>query len=190
MLSLDVVANKTGEEQVKEALNKAEKESAQAAKNKNVKNDNSNDTKKDQKDEKLGKHAMLLKNASAVTSDDSNTQSKIKEDLNKIIAQKVAELQKLREKSKKLSGDNNEEIEHKSIKKEKDSAKLERVSADVNTVSNLLKSAENKEKENSKLEEASDKKMVDMARKLNKLVLKFQRRMGNYGECFRMPVSV
>ncbi|XP_057294246.1 protein PopA1-like isoform X4 [Hydractinia symbiolongicarpus] len=148
---LDIVAGKSGEQQVKEALDKAEKESEQAAK----------ETRN-----KEGEHNQ--EEAEHFTSSgDKSTRSST--DLKETLDKKVAELAKFHEKPK------SKEDTHVADVKEKEVADLNKGDKEISAE---LTSAETKEKENAALEEESDKKMVEMAKKLNNLVLKFQKKMG------------
>lgn len=149
---LDIVAGKSGEQQVKEALDKAEKESEQAAKETRKKEGEQN-----QED---AEHFT--------SSGDKSTRSST--DLKETLDKKVAELAKFHEKPKSSKEDT-----HVADVKEKEVADLNKGDKEISAE---LTSAETKEKENAALEEESDKKMVEMAKKLNNLVLKFQKKMG------------
>ena len=195
---LDIVAGKSGEEQVKEAIDRAEKESEQAAKE-NIKT---------VAKAKVETEHFVLKPV----------------DLKETLDKKVEELSKLHEKHKekqdegskvpdkessKLTKSESESILAKLVtsnevskftKTDVELAKL----AKAGDIKDLSKDADIKEfifkdtnkdilkgkvkassedaysvaKENAALEDESDKKMVDMAKKLNNLVLKFQKKMG------------
>lgn len=158
---LDIVAGKSGEEQVKEALDRAEKESEQAAKE--------NQKKGSSEEEEKEKVETFLSLDDKLSSNDKSTRSST--DLKETLDKKVAELAKFHEKPKTSK----EDAHTSPDRKEKELAEISKGDKEISAE---LSSAESKEKENAALEEESDKKMVEMAKKLNNLVLKFQKKMG------------
>lgn len=150
--SLDVVQNKTGAQQVQDALKKAESESNSAAKVQN------NDNGKNSKETKQKDTKNFLK-----------LNSKTDDEIDDMIAKKMAQLQKLRDR-------------HRQLVHERNSGAIKETAKELSEDEKLIESfkkAETKEKENSKLVEASDKKMVEMAKRLNNLVLRFQKKIGH-----------
>lgn len=151
---MDVVQNKSGAEQVKDALSKAEKESNLASKTKG--SNSSSSTSKNNSTETKN----FLNKTLTVAAD---------EKLDKIIDSKVKQLDNLRKRH-----------QNKEIKTDTDDITDDGSASDTSSSSltDSLKKTENAEKENSDLEEASDQKMTFMAKKLNKLVAKFQKKIG------------
>jgi len=157
--SLDVVQNKTGAQQVKEALSKAEKESNLASKTTLIQPSSQTQSTKDES------KAHFIRPASA--KDLPSNEDKI----DKIIDAKMTQLEKLRKRHKAEKAAASK-LNKKVKNKEDDNDNTENLTAS-------LKKTESVEKENSKLEEASDKKMATMAKKLTSLVQKFQNRIGH-----------
>lgn len=142
-----MVQNKTGAEQVKAALSKAEQESNLAAKSQ-------------------GNNTLATNTLAAKTFlNASSTKGLGDEKLDKMIESKVQQLDKLRKR-------------HTSVNNTDESEEDEGSSSEANGLSASLRKTEHAEKENSELEEASDDKMVNMAKKLNNLVSKFQKKIG------------
>lgn len=160
-LSLDVVQNKTGAQQVQDALKKAESESNSAAKVQNNDNGkNANETK--QKDTK-----KFLK-----------FDLKTDDEIDNMIAKKMAQLQKLRDR-------------HRQLVHERKSGAIKETAKELSEDEKLIESfkkADKKEKENSELVEASDKKMVEMAKRLNNLVLRFQKKIGHLSHNSKLSI--
>eukprot|EP00111_Clytia_hemisphaerica_P021848 TCONS_00064235-protein len=157
--SLDVVQNKTGAQQVKEALSKAEKESNLASKTTLIQPSSRTQSTKDES------KAHFIRPASA--KDLPSNEDKI----DKIIDAKMAQLEKLRKRHKAEKAASSK-LNKKVKNEDNDNDNTENLTAS-------LKKTESVEKENSKLEEASDKKMATMAKKLTSLVQKFQNRIGH-----------
>ena len=154
---MDVVQNKTGAEQVKDALSKAEKESNLAATK--TQGDSPSPTSKNKNNSTETKNFLDYKTPTIAAD----------EKLDKIIDSKVKQLDNLRKRH------NNKDIKSDDVT---DDGSTNDVSASSLTAS--LKKTEDVEKENSDLEEASDEKMTSMAKKLNKLVAKFQKKIGKF----------
>lgn len=154
---MDVVQNKTGAEQVKDALSKAEKESNLAATK--TQGDSPSPTSKNKNNSIETKNFLDYKTPTIAAD----------EKLDKIIDSKVKQLDNLRKRH------NNKDIKSDDVT---DDGSTNDVSASSLTAS--LKKTEDVEKENSDLEEASDEKMTSMAKKLNKLVAKFQKKIGKF----------
>ena len=148
---LDVVQNKTGAEQVKDALSKAENESNLAAKTQG--STPSSTTSKS----KSAETKNFLDNKTPTVAAD--------EKLDKMIDSKVKQLDNLRKRH------NNKEVKDNTDDDVTDDGSTSSIKAS-------LKKTEDAEKENSDMEEASDQKMASMAKKLNKLVAKFQKKIG------------
>lgn len=177
---LDIVAGKTGEEQVRDALDRAEKESAQAAKEHSDKSTT----------------AKLKQETEEFLSDSTNKLTRSSTDLKATLDKKVEELAKFHEKHNDHNNNNNNDhnSDHKILSfsenlvqpsissliqnKLKTTVSLAEIAKGDHDISDELNTAETKEKENAVLEDESDKKMVEMAKKLNNLVLKFQKKMG------------
>jgi len=159
---LDVVPNKTGAQQVQDALSKAEKESDLAAKT------------KDKDDEPKDGAPKETKPASKNFA--KSLEEKDDSKLDNVVSTKMQLLQELGEKTKKFENENKLKVQEGSKLVSSSSSSS---SKGEDSLSESIKKADENEKENSELEEASDKKMLNMAKKLNTLVLKFQKKMGH-----------
>jgi len=171
---LDVVSNKTGAEQMKDALSKAEKESNLAAKVPTKDDRNRTDSKSNSETKKFISKAtrgdQVKETSKASLSSDDR--------LDKIIESKIGQLEKLQKRHKAIR-DAKEKLNKIKQTVAGDSASLLSDSPTERLTENIRK-AEEKEKENSALEEQSDTKMLQMAKKLNTLVLKFQKKIGKH----------
>ena len=140
--ALDVVSGKSGEEQVKEALERAQKESEDAA-------------RKDKQESPSAREQLELKHYLKEKQDSVVNHDLFSSDLASVLGRKVEVLRKYHENRIANSNNNQNNMESK-----------------------LVNNGEMKEKSDSLMERESDRKMVEMARKLNNLVQKFQRKIG------------
>ena len=159
---MDVVENKTGAEQVKAALSKAENESNIASKTQST-SVNANNSKPP---------ATKTKNFLKAPTSAGD------EKLDEMIESKVKQLDKLRKRQKETKNSD----KNKSTIKTGDESDVDDGSTSEKDLTASLRKTENVEKENSDLEEASDQKMTNMAKKLNKLVAKFQNKIGRFAK--------
>lgn len=148
--ALDVVAGKSGEEQVKEALERAQKESEEAA-------------RKDKQESISEREQLELKHFLKGRQDTLGNHALLSSDLANVLGRKVDELRKYTS-SRGMNNNNQMTLEGKTLKHEGEEL------------------AAMKEDSDSMLERESDRKMVEMARKLNNLVQKFQRKIGRLSE--------
>ena len=143
---MDIVVGKTGEEQVKEALDRAEKESEEAAR----------------ENHKSATAKLRQETAEFLSSNELDNSKKLTRssstDLKSALDKKVEELAKYHDRHLEHSRLSNELLD----KNLPHSANVEETQDSVTATA----------------DEDSDKKMVEMAKKLNNLVLKFQRKMG------------
>ena len=143
---MDIVVGKTGEEQVKEALDRAEKESEEAAR----------------ENHKSATAKLRQETAEFLSSNELDNSNKLTRssstDLKSTLDKKVEELAKFHDRH----------LEHSRLSNE--------------LLDNHLPHSTNVEETQDGVavtqDDDSDKKMVEMAKKLNNLVLKFQRKMG------------
>ncbi|XP_002161496.1 uncharacterized protein LOC100209407 isoform X1 [Hydra vulgaris] len=190
---LDIVAGKSGEEQVKEAIDRAEKESELAAKE-SIKTVAKAKVEtqhfilkpvdlKETLDKKVEELSKLHEKHKDKQNEDSKTPDK---DLSKLTKSESDVILSKLATSNEVSKFTKTDVELEKLAKagdikdlSKDTDIKEYIFKDTNKDNVKAKvSNEDVVKENAALEDESDKKMVDMAKKLNNLVLKFQKKMG------------